>query len=195
MYLTISLNFFQLNYNFNINFVFLLINFIFILFFYFDKKNIHFFLISSLINILIFSFFYLVETNNVYFIFLIIALVSINDVMGYLIGRRIGKTKIFPKISPNKSLEGTFAGIIFTIFVSIYYAHFFNFDYFSYFLLGLLISLIGLVGDLYVSLFKRKLNIKDISNIIPGHGGFLDRFDSYLFCMPLSIIMLKTFLE
>ena len=142
MYLIISLNFFQLNYNFNINFVFLLINFIFILFFYFDKKNIHFFLISSLINILIFSFFYLVETNNVYFIFLIIALVSINDVMGYLIGRRIGKTKIFPKISPNKSLEGTFAGIIFTIFVSIYYAHFFNFDYFSYFLLGLLISLI-----------------------------------------------------
>ena len=195
LYLITSLNFFELNYNFKFNFVFLLINSIFIFFFYYDKKNIHFFLISSLINLLIFSFFYLVEIYNIYFIFLIISLISINDVMAYLVGRKIGKTKIFPNISPNKSFEGTLAGIVFTIIISFFYAHFLNLDYFSYILLGFLISITGLVGDLYISFFKRKLRIKDISNILPGHGGFLDRFDSYLFCIPLSIFMLKTFLN
>ena len=122
------------------------------------------------------------------------ALINVNDVMAYLVGRKIGKTKIFPNISPKKSLEGTLAGIIFTIIISFFYAYFLNLDYFSYILLGFLIGVVGLFGDLYISLFKRKLKIKDISDIIPGHGGFLDRFDSYLFCIPLSILMLKTFL-
>ena len=194
LYLINSLSFFQLNYNFKFNFIFLLINSILIFFFYYDKKNIHFFLISSLINLLIFSFFYLVEIYNIHFIFLIISLISVNDVMAYLVGRKIGKTKIFPNISPKKSLEGTLAGIIFTIIISLFYAYFLNLDYFSYILLGFLIAIVGLFGDLYISIFKRKLKIKDISNIIPGHGGFLDRFDSYLFCIPLSILMLKTFL-
>ena len=104
MHLITSLSYFKLSYDFKINFVFLFINSIFIFFFYFDRRNIHFFLISFLINLLIFSFLYLVETNNFYFIFLIISLISINDIMAYLIGRKIGKTKIFPNLSPKKSL-------------------------------------------------------------------------------------------
>ena len=131
------------------------------------------------------------EKYNIELIILVIFLISINDIMAYAVGKKIGKTKVFPKISPNKSLEGTLTGIFFTICVSLTYAIYFKLDlmYFSFF--GLFIGIFGLFGDLYISSFKRKLNIKDISNFIPGHGGLLDRLDSYLFCMPLSIIFFE----
>ena len=152
-------------------------------------------MIGILINSLVFSIIYLFENYNFSLIFFIIALISLNDILAYLVGRKFGKTKVFPNISPNKSLEGTLAGFFSTIIISVMYAYYSELSIFYLGLFGLLMGIFGLAGDLYVSAFKRRLNIKDISNIIPGHGGLLDRFDSYLFCLPLSVIFLKFFIN
>ncbi len=113
--------------------------------------------------------------------------------MAYLSGKTLGKTKIFPKISPNKSLEGTLSGIVATISTSIFFAIFFKFDLLSFSVFGFFIAVLGLFGDLYISIFKRRLKIKDISKTLPGHGGVLDRLDSYLFCLPFSILFFELF--
>ena len=150
-------------------------------------------MIGVLINSLVFSIIYLFENYNFSLIFFIIALISLNDTLAYIVGRKVGKTKVFPNISPNKSLEGTFAGFFATILISVVDAYYSQLNIIYLGLFGLLMGIFGLAGDLYVSAFKRKLNIKDISNIIPGHGGLLDRFDSYLFCLPLSVIFFEIF--
>ena len=173
--------------------MFLAVNIIFLFIFYCKKHNVHFFLVGFLINLLMFSFFYLFENWDISLIVFLILLISINDITAYLSGKKLGRNKIFPKISPNKSLEGTLIGIISTIAVSIVYANFFDFDVFNFCIFGFLMAILGLIGDLFISSFKRRLKIKDISNILPGHGGILDRLDSYLFCLPFSIIFFEMF--
>lgn len=118
--------------------------------------------------------------------------VWINDTMQYIVGSLIGKTP-FSKISPNKTWEGTLGGIVLCIVVISTVGYFTNF-----LPLALLISIssiaaiCGTLGDLLESKLKRMANVKDSGNILPGHGGFLDRFDSFIFSVPfvwLAVIL------
>jgi phosphatidate cytidylyltransferase len=129
------------------------------------------------------------EYNPRLFIILL-ALIWVNDVAAYLIGSFLGKKQFFPDISPGKTLEGFIAGIVFTIIGG--YLVFVITDIHSalfWILSGLIISLGASFGDLFESKIKREAGVKDSGNIIPGHGGILDRFDSLFFSVPLFFLI------
>lgn len=135
----------------------------------------------------------------------IVTLIWANDVGAYLVGVSIGKHKMCPKISPKKSWEGFAGGLIFAIGGAIVWYYIFWIkiaqpiemlwiDQPLFFAgLGLVTALGAVGGDLIESKFKRKLEIKDSGNMIPGHGGMLDRFDALLLAVPLAWIYIKIF--
>lgn len=120
-----------------------------------------------------------------------------SDSGAYCVGSLIGKRRLFPRISPKKSWEGSIGGGVVAIIVSQVLAHYFpmgadNALYSRLVWAGLAVVVVvfGTWGDLVESLFKRKLGIKDSGNILPGHGGMLDRFDSSLLAIPAAVIYL-----
>ena len=120
----------------------------------------------------------------------------VNDTAAYFIGSLIGKHKLMEHISPKKSVEGFFAGIVFTVLASLLFARVFP-ALPPLFWVGfaILVSLFGTVGDLFESLIKRTCNVKDSGNLIPGHGGILDRIDSLLVAAPAVYLYLILFLS
>lgn len=108
-----------------------------------------------------------------------------SDTFAYLVGRKFGKTKLFERISPKKSWEGFFGGLLFSIIGAVIIAYFTDQSILQYVIYGIIISGFGTIGDLIESLLKRSLNIKDTGNILPGHGGILDRIDAVLFVIPI----------
>ena len=118
------------------------------------------------------------------------------DVFAYMIGRRIGKHK-FSKISPNKSIEGCVAGIVGSVVLNLIYTcvlnNFFNYNinYIVIAVIAVVLSLVGQVGDFSASSIKRYTGVKDFSNLIPGHGGVLDRFDSILLAAPFAYMLFQ----
>ncbi len=115
-----------------------------------------------------------------------------NDTFAYLIGKNFGKTKLLKRISPNKTIEGFIGGFISCIIASIIIAQYFTIlSLTQWIVISILISIFGVLGDLIESMFKRQAGIKDSSNLIPGHGGFLDRFDSVIFAAPFIFIYLQ----
>lgn len=108
-----------------------------------------------------------------------------SDSVAFFVGKFWGKRKIFPTISPGKTLEGTLASPIGGILGAVVIALIFNHSPLNVIPLGVLVSLFALWGDLFESILKREAKKKDSSNLIPGHGGFLDRLDSLLFTAPL----------
>jgi len=117
-------------------------------------------------------------------ILFIFVLIWLSDTAAYLIGTRFGKTKIFPTISPNKSLEGLIAGIIATLISGITIEYLNPELIGNYIVVGIIVSVFAPLGDLIASKIKRTFKVKDSSNLIPGHGGFLDRLDSFIICIP-----------
>lgn len=116
-----------------------------------------------------------------------------NDTGAYCVGSLIGKRKLFPRISPNKSWEGSIGGGITAIIVSQVLATFVDgFTHWEWFGLAVIVVLFGTWGDLVESLLKRQLGIKDSGHILPGHGGMLDRFDSSLLAIPAAVVYLYT---
>ena len=116
------------------------------------------------------------------------------DTGAYFIGKMFGKHKLASVISPKKTIEGAIAGVVTAIIVSLAYRHFFMQDIITNkdaIIFALAISFVGQFSDLAESLFKRDCNIKDSGNILPGHGGMLDRFDSYLFCAPIFYYLIQ----
>jgi len=112
-------------------------------------------------------------------------LIWTNDTFAYLTGRLLGKTKLFERISPKKTWEGTIGGIFMTIAVGFIIGTFINPDTRVFWVVSAIICApCAIYGDLLESLFKRSLNIKDSGNLLPGHGGILDRFDAALFAIP-----------
>lgn len=126
----------------------------------------------------------------------IIAMIWINDSGAYIVGCSIGRHKMSPTISPNKSWEGLIGGLLFNIgfaFIYFYCFHLRN-DWFlssvgGWIYIGVCVSVFATLGDLFESYLKRKLKIKDFGDIIPGHGGVLDRIDSLLFVVPGLLLM------
>lgn len=128
---------------------------------------------------------------------LVFVLVWVTDTGAYLVGSLWGRHRLAPSISPGKSVEGAVGAAVLTAAAGAVCAATFLGDLLSVAagaLLGLAASLVGLVGDLVESMFKRDAGIKDASNIIPGHGGVLDRFDSVLFVGPLIYWAMRWFL-
>lgn len=117
------------------------------------------------------------------------------DIFAYLIGKNFGKHK-FTKVSPNKTIEGSIGGVVGAVIIALgytvlcNYAFHMNFNYYIVALITVLLSLIGQIGDLSASSIKRYCGIKDYSNLIPGHGGMLDRIDSVIFILPFAYFLL-----
>ena len=108
-----------------------------------------------------------------------------SDTGAYLVGSRIGKRKLFERISPNKSWEGSIGGALLSFVGAFVVTQFlYKLPQGNWFVIALIIAVIGTLGDLVESLYKRSKNIKDSGSIFPGHGGILDRFDSLLLASP-----------
>ncbi|HJH63250.1 MAG TPA: phosphatidate cytidylyltransferase [Bacteroides mediterraneensis] len=115
----------------------------------------------------------------------------INDTGAYCTGILFGKHRLFERISPKKSWEGSIGGGVFSIIAGVIMAHFFPFMSIGVWIgLALTVVVFGTWGDLTESLLKRTLGIKDSGNILPGHGGMLDRFDSTLMAVPAAVVYL-----
>jgi phosphatidate cytidylyltransferase len=116
------------------------------------------------------------------------------DIAAYFVGKRFGRYKLLPKVSPNKTREGLIGGLIAALIVGriALYRLDLPFNELSpvyIFLLILFLSVASVLGDLFESMLKRQVNLKDSGKWLPGHGGFLDRFDSMIFVMPLYALM------
>ena len=120
----------------------------------------------------------------------IILLIWISDSCAYLVGSKIGKTKLFPSVSPNKTWEGTLGAGLFTLIAAYIICHFNKeFSLTFWMVAGVLVWIFGGYGDLVESQLKRYYKVKDSGSILPGHGGFLDRFDSFIFVLPFVILL------
>ncbi len=132
--------------------------------------------------------------GGLWIIYLLLSIWSC-DTFAYFIGASIGKHKLSPAVSPKKTVEGFVGGILGAVAAAFfsYYVFFKSAGLEHLLVISIFVSLIGQMGDLTESLFKRDAKVKDISHLIPGHGGILDRFDSLLFVTPIVYYYLKFF--
>jgi len=113
------------------------------------------------------------------------------DSMAYMAGSKFGKHKIHKKISPNKSWEGFFGGAVFALLMGVLNSVIFKQpSVLNWLVIAAIVVVFGTLGDLFESIIKRRLNVKDSGTILPGHGGLLDRFDSLLFAIPVIYVWL-----
>ena len=177
--------------NNNYYLIFILLALITNLFFYKIFTNIINFIIS---NLLIISFFSLIKMllipNGLNIFLYLVLLVSVMDIFAYIGGNIFGVKKIAPTISNGKTIEGTLIGLFFSILVSVLIKDLVDINFLYALILGFIIGLFAFFGDLLESFFKRRIGIKDSGKFIPGHGGFLDRFDGYILILPLFNLIL-----
>ena len=166
------------------NFYVLLILFVLICLRYYKRAFIifAFFITTYLIG----SISYIDDLN---FIINYLILIELNDVFQYISGNILGKRKITPKISPNKTVEGLIGGIILTTLTATLLKNFVNINFQVKFIPY--ICLIGFIGDVFISALKRKVNLKDSGTLLLGHGGILDRVDSLIFTAPIILLIFK----
>ena len=158
-----------------------------------EPKLIFFSNIFFIIYIFLFSFFFFYFSNIFQLkilLFLILLACIASDVGGFIVGKTIKGPKL-SKLSPNKTISGSFGSLVFaSIFFSLGFFYLTNTINFKIILVGLLTSVFCQLGDLFFSFLKRKGNIKDTGNFFPGHGGVLDRLDGILFGIPFGFIFL-----
>ncbi|MFZ2494026.1 MAG: phosphatidate cytidylyltransferase [Thermoanaerobaculia bacterium] len=123
-------------------------------------------------------------------VFFLLLVVWMGDAGAYYVGRQFGRHKLSPRISPKKTIEGGIGGVTTSILaaVGIHFAFFPTFPLVHAILAGVILSIAGMIGDLAESMWKRSASVKDSGSLIPGHGGFLDRFDSILFTAPILYV-------
>ena len=166
----------------------------------FKNRNISIVLINltTLFYLIFFTFsaYDLAEVNvNIFFVILVCIF---SDIGGYVVGKTVGGKKL-TKISPNKTVSGSIGSFVFSfiplfIFSILFYEKI-NSLFINLIFLSIFISLISQVGDLFISFFKRKAGVKDTGNILPGHGGILDRIDVMIFSIPVTFIFNEMFLK
>ena len=152
-----------------------------IIFFFKNKKRRSFvlflYVFISLISIEIYIIYFYDKVLFLYFILLI----SCFDISSYIFGTLFGKKRILPKISPNKTIFGVVAGLFITLIISLSFNNlFYIFTFRTSIFFSTLIILFAFIGDVIESFYKRRFEIKNSSNILPGHGGIFDRFDSFV---------------
>jgi len=156
-------------------------------FYFYNTYNNHISFIYS--NFILISFFLLLEilfmSDGLNLFLYIVLLITAMDVFAYIGGKFLGKIKIVPKISNGKTVEGTFIGLIFTVSIASMIRDLVNLDiYFSMFV-GFFIGVLSFLGDILESSVKRSVGVKDSGNLIPGHGGLMDRLDGYILVLPV----------
>ncbi|GAB6137622.1 phosphatidate cytidylyltransferase [Halanaerobaculum tunisiense] len=117
----------------------------------------------------------------------------LTDTGAYFTGLNWGQHALAPQISPNKTIEGALGGILGSVLGTLIFSLYFNLGYLEAVILGILIAVVAQLGDLAASAFKRDAQIKDSGDLIPGHGGLLDRIDSLLFALPIVYYYLQVF--
>ena len=134
-----------------------------------------------------FSYFLFIRAlteRGAYLLFLMIAVWAF-DVVAYFFGTRFGKHKLFPSVSPKKSVEGSLAGFVCCLIAAGIFGYYAGFDMTHSIILGAIIGVMAQISDLIESLIKRDAGVKDSSQIVPGHGGMLDRMDSFILTAPV----------
>lgn len=140
------------------------------------------------------------ELGGPYILLVILLLVWVHDSAAYLFGKMLGRHKLWPRISPGKSWEGSSAGALFAFLLSWLLSHYGfpgwsdgGMPSFLWVLFPAIVVLFGTLGDLSISLFKRSIGIKDTGHLLPGHGGVLDRFDALLMSAPFLLFLLELY--
>lgn len=154
-----------------------------------------FYLIGSILLIgVVFNSAILVYNSNKWYLVYLILITAMNDSFAMILGRLIGKHKLIPSVSPNKTVEGSLCGLIIGTFISVIF--FINvikapINIAVVILMTLILGVVGQLGDLLFSKIKRENNIKDFSKVIPGHGGILDRLDSLILTLLVFVIIIN----
>ena len=145
------------------------------------------FAFATLGSVITIQDFYNTAQNGIYYLLLILNFSSVCDMGAYFVGVSLGKTKLCPQISPKKTVEGALGGMVSSAIVGLVITLCFGLydKILPVLLLTITFCVAGMAGDLFASIIKRKVGIKDYGNLIPGHGGVLDRVDSILFIAPL----------
>ncbi len=157
--------------------------------FFVQHSIVYFFRIFCMLSITL-PYIYLIRSfeNGMVYLFYIIWMVASSDTFAYYGGKCFGKHQL-SSISPNKTIEGSLFGILGCLFISLVFVYFLKLTLVLYLGIGFVIAVLAQLGDLHESLIKRCFNVKDSSDFIPGHGGFYDRSDSYLFVLPVVFFM------
>ena len=177
----------DINFGFFVDYDIFLLSSLFINFYFYNTYNNRISFIYS--NFILISFFLLLEilfmSDGLNLFLYIVLLITAMDVFAYIGGKLLGKMKIVPKISNGKTVEGTFIGLIFTVSIASMIRDLVNLDiYFSMFV-GFFIGVLSFLGDILESSVKRSVGVKDSGNLIPGHGGLMDRLDGYILVLPV----------
>jgi phosphatidate cytidylyltransferase len=159
--------------------------------------NIAAFLMGHIYIVLPFVCINMIENDHKIFVLAFFVMIWASDTGAYLVGITIGKHKMFERVSPKKSWEGFFGGMIFVLITgSVFYritqaGNSELLNWWQWLVFALLVFIFGTLGDLVESLFKRSLQVKDSGSIMPGHGGILDRFDSVILAAPVVFVFLN----
>ena len=160
-------------------------------FYRFFYKSVSLLYLSGLVYFLLFIDTYYPNLKIYLLYSLLVAILS--DIGGLVFGKTF-KGKKLTKISPNKTISGAVGSFIFPfILIPIFNKYLLDHDFFIIIIITILISLTSQLGDLFISLLKRKAKVKDTSDILPGHGGFLDRTDGIIFALPIGVLLFRLF--
>ncbi|MGD9569721.1 MAG: phosphatidate cytidylyltransferase [Sedimentibacter sp.] len=177
-------------------FMFLYISLNFLMFVFNKKIDIK--KISEIIFIgtyVVFFMYHMMLMNESPYVWLVYIIAFGSDTFAYFTGKMFGKHKLYPEVSPNKTIEGAIGGIIGCTIISLFYFDYLRINkYISIIIFSVSASVFSMVGDLAASKIKRENGIKDFGYILPGHGGILDRFDSVLFVAPIVYYFIQHFL-
>ena len=167
-------------------FMFLYISINFLIFIFNKKVDIK--KVSETVFIgtyVVFFMYHMMLLNNSEFVWLVYIIAFGSDTFAYFTGKFFGKNKLYPEVSPNKTIEGAIGGIIGSTILSMIYFNYLSINkYFYIIIFSVSASIFSMAGDLTASKIKREYKIKDFGNLLPGHGGIMDRFDSVLFVAP-----------
>ena len=174
------------------------------------KKSIYVWIIFILVLLNMFLIFPITNSFGRSFFFTALLISAFTDIFALVFGKLLGRRFIYPSISPNKTLEGTLLGLMIPSFLFLFLGYLFieqeisgsevfseflvislfldSFGYLATFFIILISSYASILGDLLASKSKRLMGIKDFGNLLPGHGGILDRIDSHLVCIPVFFI-------
>ena len=150
---------------------------------------------ASLLYLSIFVYFiFMIESNytdlKIYLLYSVLVAI-LSDIGGLVFGKTF-KGKKLSKISPNKTISGSLGSFISSmVLIPIFYNKLITYELLTLLVITIIISLISQIGDLFISLLKRKAKVKDTSDLLPGHGGFLDRLDGIIFAAPSGVLLLN----